>query len=183
MQFWHNLVVQEINLMTKRSWKSEQIQFHHLPPCFIYISVEHKIYDCPHKDAAHAMFKEKVAVATPNKDDVVVNMVLTITTRNQIPKKMVFKEKYPFQNKCLANWQQEEKLQCLFLKAIKDIQYKKILIINIQTLVKANFTNNFNLDTENKSIGPTGFIRSIGVIDFIGSIKILMSMDLPKITN
>jgi hypothetical protein len=71
----------------------------------------------------------------------------------------------------------------LFLKAIKDIQYKKILIINIQTLVKANFTNNFNLDTENKSIGPTGFIRSIGVIDFIGSIKILMSMDLPKITN
>jgi hypothetical protein len=39
------------------------------------------------------MFKEKVAVATPNKDDVVVNMVLTITTRNQIPKKMVLKEK------------------------------------------------------------------------------------------
>jgi hypothetical protein len=38
-------------------------------------------------------------------------------------------------------------------------------------LVKANFTKNFNLDIENQSIKPTGFIRSIGAIGFIASTK------------
>jgi hypothetical protein len=49
---------------------------------FICNSIEHKIYDCLYKDAAHAMFKEKATTITPKKDDVAVNMVLAITTRN-----------------------------------------------------------------------------------------------------
>jgi hypothetical protein len=50
------------------------------------------------------MFKEKVAMATPNKDDVAINMVLTITTHSLIPKNVVFKEKESLKNKSLANW-------------------------------------------------------------------------------
>jgi hypothetical protein len=53
-----------------------------LVPSFIIVSfvIEHKIYDYLHKDIAQAMFKEKVVVTTPKKDDVIVNMVLAITT-------------------------------------------------------------------------------------------------------
>jgi hypothetical protein len=50
--------------------------FHHLP--LIYNFIETRIYDCPHKDAIKAMFKEKVVVTTPKKDDVVVNMILAV---------------------------------------------------------------------------------------------------------
>jgi hypothetical protein len=39
------------------------------------------------------MFREKVMIVAPKKDDVVVNMVLAITTHSQIPKNVVFKEK------------------------------------------------------------------------------------------
>jgi hypothetical protein len=49
---------------------------------FICNSIKHKIYDYPYKDAVQAMFKEKAVVATPKKDNVVVNMVLAITTRS-----------------------------------------------------------------------------------------------------
>lgn len=48
--------------------------------CFICNFVEHKIYDFLHKYTAQAMFKEKEMVVTPKKDDVVMNMVLVITT-------------------------------------------------------------------------------------------------------
>jgi hypothetical protein len=68
------------------------------------------------------MFKEKVAIATPKKDDVDVNMVSTITTRNQILKNVVLKKKKPFENKSLADWQEEERLQHSFEETIKDIQ-------------------------------------------------------------
>jgi len=71
----------------------------------------------------------------------------------------------------LANWQEEEKLQCLLEKAIKDIQQQELPRINIQTLVKANLTKNFNLDTENQYIKPTDFIRSISAIGFTASTK------------
>jgi hypothetical protein len=50
--------------------------------CFICNSIEHQIYDYLHKDATQAMFKEKVAVATFKKDDVVVNMVLAVSIRS-----------------------------------------------------------------------------------------------------
>jgi hypothetical protein len=51
--------------------------FHHLP--LIYNFVETKIYDCPHKDATKAMFREKVVVVAPKKDDVVVNVISVVT--------------------------------------------------------------------------------------------------------
>jgi hypothetical protein len=50
--------------------------------CFIYNFVEHKIYDYPHKDAIQDMFREKATTTTPKEDDVVVNMVLAITTHS-----------------------------------------------------------------------------------------------------
>jgi hypothetical protein len=50
--------------------------------CFICNFVEHKIYHYLHKNATWAMFKEKATVIAPKKDDVVVNMVLVITTHN-----------------------------------------------------------------------------------------------------
>jgi len=43
------------------------------------------------------MFREKVVVAIPNKYDVVINMVLTITTHNQIPKKCGIQGERTFQ--------------------------------------------------------------------------------------
>jgi hypothetical protein len=39
------------------------------------------------------MFKEKAMTRTPKKDNVVVNMILIVTTCNQIPENVVFKEK------------------------------------------------------------------------------------------
>jgi hypothetical protein len=43
------------------------------------------------------MFKEKVAVAISNKYDVAINMVLTITTHSQIPKKCGIQRERTFQ--------------------------------------------------------------------------------------
>ncbi len=124
--------------------KSNSILYHY----FICNFVEHKIYYYLHKDVTQAMFREKAMITTPKKEDVVVNMVLVITTRSQIPENVVFKEKKPFKNKSLADWQEEKKFQCSFEGAIKDIQQKEPLKdlygANIQTLVKTNFTRNFN---------------------------------------
>jgi hypothetical protein len=61
------------------SQRSKQIWFHHLL-LFICNSIEQKIYDYLYKDAAQAMFKKKATMATPKKDDVVVNMVLAVNT-------------------------------------------------------------------------------------------------------
>ncbi len=55
--------------------------FHHLP--LIYNFIEIRIYDCPHKDATKAMFRKKVVVIAPKKDDVVVNMILAVATQVQ----------------------------------------------------------------------------------------------------
>jgi len=73
---------------------------------------------------------------------------------------VVFKEKKPFKNKSLADWQKGEKLQCLFEETINDIQEKKPLGTNIQTLLKANFTKNFDLDPKNQLTGPISFASS-----------------------
>lgn len=70
--------------------------------CFICNCVEHKIYDYPHKDVIQAMFREKALVVTFEEDNVVINMVLAITTYDQILENVVFKEKKPFKNKSLA---------------------------------------------------------------------------------
>jgi hypothetical protein len=39
------------------------------------------------------MFKEKAMMNTPKKEDVIVNMILIITTRHQILENVVFKDK------------------------------------------------------------------------------------------
>jgi hypothetical protein len=67
------------------------------------------------------MFREKVVTTTSKKDDVAINMVSIVTTCSQIPKTVVFKEKEPFENKSLADWEKEERLQHSFEKIIKDI--------------------------------------------------------------
>jgi len=64
------------------------------------------------------MFKEKAMKVAPKKDDVVVDMVLAITTHSQILENVIFKEKEPFKKKHLTNWQEEEKLQRSFEKII-----------------------------------------------------------------
>jgi hypothetical protein len=103
-------------------------------------------------------------------------MVSTITTHNQIPKNVVFKKKEPFKNKSLADWQEEERLQHSFEETIRDIQQKEPLGANIQTLFKSNFTKNFDLDIENQFFGSTY------ATDLLVLSKILMSLDLPKIS-
>jgi hypothetical protein len=59
---------------------------------FYYNSIEHKIYNYPHKDAVQAMFTKKTMATIPKKEDV-VNMVLVVITRSQILENVVFKEK------------------------------------------------------------------------------------------
>jgi hypothetical protein len=108
-------------------------------------------------------------------------MVLVIATHNQILKNMVFKEKKPFKNKSLADWQEKERFQCLFEEAIKDIQQKEP---PIQTLVKSNLTKKFGLDIENQffgSTGSTGIISSIGSTRSLVLLELLLSSNLPKL--
>ncbi len=78
---------------------------------------------------------------------------------------MVFKEKKPLKNKSLANWQKEEKFQCSYEEAIKDIQQKEppkdMPRANIQTSIKANLTRNFGSNIKNQFIKPISFTSSI----------------------
>ncbi len=69
----------------------------------LHLCLEHNIYDCLCKDTTQVMFRENAKAIAPKKDNVVVNMVLTVTTCDQITKNVVFKEKEPFKNKSLAN--------------------------------------------------------------------------------
>jgi hypothetical protein len=71
--------------------------------CFVYNSIEHKIYNYHNKDAIQVMFREKATLVTPKKEDVAINMILAITTHSQIPKNVVFKEKKPLKNKSLVD--------------------------------------------------------------------------------
>jgi len=57
--------------------------------------MDHKFYDYPHKEIAHVMFREKTT-------NVVMNMVLVVTTYSKISKNVVFKEKKLQKNKSLA---------------------------------------------------------------------------------
>jgi hypothetical protein len=45
---------------------------------FICNSIEQKNYDYLYKDASQAVFNEKATMATPMKDNVVVNMILAV---------------------------------------------------------------------------------------------------------
>ncbi len=93
---------------------------------------------------------------------------------------MVFNKKKPLKKKSLANWQEEEKLQCSFEEAIRDIHQNELFGASIQTLIKVNLTKNFGLDIENQSTKPISFIGFIGsisatrntnTIKFIGNIR------------
>jgi hypothetical protein len=55
------------------------------------------------KDTTYAMFREKAVAITPKKEDIIVNMVLVVTTYIQIPKNVVFKDNEPHKNKSLVN--------------------------------------------------------------------------------
>lgn len=66
--------------------------------------MDHKIYDYPHKKATHAMFSEKVVTIEVKKEHIVMNMVLAMTTHNQISKFVVLKEKELQKNKSLLEW-------------------------------------------------------------------------------
>jgi hypothetical protein len=55
------------------------------------------------------MFKEKATMTTSKRDDVIVNMVLVVTIRNQIPQNVVFKEKGPLKKKSLVDWHKRGK--------------------------------------------------------------------------
>lgn len=61
--------------------------------CFICGGPNHKIYDHLHQQATLEMFKNKKTNFAPKKENVIVNMVLVVTTRNQVPKANAFKEK------------------------------------------------------------------------------------------
>jgi hypothetical protein len=114
---------------------------------------------------------EKATTTAPNKDNVVINMLLAITTHSQIPKNVVFKEKKPLKNKSLVDQQKGEKLQCSFEETINDIQEKEPHGASTQTLVKANLTKNFDLDPKNQLTRPTDFAGSIGSIDVTRNTK------------
>jgi hypothetical protein len=81
------------------------------------------IYDYPPKDAIQTMFREKAIMATPKEDNVVVNMVLAITTYSQIPENVVFKEKEPFKNKRLVISKKRKSFNIHLKKLLKT--YKK----------------------------------------------------------
>jgi hypothetical protein len=49
------------------------------------------------------MFKNKKTNFASKKENVVVNMVLVVTTRNQVPKANAFKEKETKQNNTTTN--------------------------------------------------------------------------------
>ncbi len=93
MEFQHNLVIYEINLITKEvmeKWINPVSSF-----TIASSIIEHKIYDYLHKDTSQAMFKEKTMAIAPKKDDVAINMVLApeiIYKKCGIPGEKTFQE-------------------------------------------------------------------------------------------
>ncbi len=71
---------------------------------FICNSIEQKNYDYLYKDASQAVFNEKATMATPMKDNVVVNMILAVKIHIQVLENVVFKEKEPLKNKNMVDW-------------------------------------------------------------------------------
>jgi hypothetical protein len=57
------------------------------------------------------MFKEKNLLTKTNNEDVIINLVLIITTKNKLLKRFTtFKEKEPRKTKTIIDWNEEEKL-------------------------------------------------------------------------
>ncbi len=75
------------------------------------------------------MFRTKLisftATTTPKPfkiDNVLVNVVIVITIRNQQSKQQVFKEREPIKTKGAKEWQQKERLQYSFIEIVKRLQ-------------------------------------------------------------
>jgi hypothetical protein len=116
------------------------------------------------------MFRGKAMAIVPKKEDIAMNIVLVVTTHNQIPENVVLKEKKLHKNKSLANWQEEE--------VIKNLQLKEpprdLPRINIQTLVKINIIGNFS------SIQKTKLPQLYELLVLMG---ILVLLDLQVLPN
>ncbi len=67
-------------------------------PCIIYFNFEHHAPNCPRKTKVQNMFRTKSNTTTTvvpkacKLDNVLVNVVVTVTTCNQVPKKKMIKE-------------------------------------------------------------------------------------------
>ncbi len=61
------------------------------------------MFNCSHRQVALEMFKNKKANSESKKENVVVNMVLVVMTRNQVFETDTFKEKEMKRNKIVAN--------------------------------------------------------------------------------
>jgi hypothetical protein len=68
------------------------------------------------------MFKNKKANSESKKKNVVINMVLVVTIRNQVSEVDAFNEKEMKRNKIVANWQEEEQIQKSFEDVIGQLQ-------------------------------------------------------------
>lgn len=71
------------------------------------------------------MFKENNFIAEPTEEKVVVNMVLTITTKRKLLEMVAFKEKEPWKMKIVVDWIEEKKFQKSFEVIIQEIQEKE----------------------------------------------------------
>ncbi len=87
-------------------------------------SLEHKIYDYPHKLATQEMFRIKVSHAKPKKDEVAINMVLNIETRSHIG---VAQKKEPWKTKSADDWEKEQ-LQKTFEWVIQQMQTPESIV-------------------------------------------------------
>ncbi len=98
-------------------------------PCIIYSSVKHRSGECLRKNEVQNMFRTKLvnfnattASKLPKTNNMLVNVVVVITTCNQQSEQQVFKEREPVKAKGVEDWQQEEHLRDLFIEIVKQLQ-------------------------------------------------------------
>ncbi len=72
--------------------------------CYIYSSFDHRIHDCPHKQIAMEMFKGKGSIIELQKEKVVVNMALIMTSQSKAITQEDLKEKEPQKPKTQMDW-------------------------------------------------------------------------------
>ncbi len=75
------------------------------------LSIDRNIWHYPHKETTQTMFSKKQPPTKTKKEEVVVNMVLIVTTKAKVPKILAFKDKEPYKAKFAQDWKEEEKLQ------------------------------------------------------------------------
>jgi hypothetical protein len=79
-------------------------------PCIIYFSFEHCALDCPRKIEVQNMFRTKPTITitiitkNPRHDNVLINVVVDVTTCSQVPKQHAFRERELVKAKVAPNW-------------------------------------------------------------------------------